>query len=166
MNPDSENFDSLRRLLALKRHEQPPPGYFDRFPSQVLARIRAGEKGEPAALIDRLFGEAIWWQRVRAALEARPAFAGAFGAAGCALVISGIVYSENTSGPGATGLMANDNTAYFATAAVAMNDAFEQASMLASSTNPVPVVAPGGSLFDQVGLPSAVPVNYTLPVRH
>jgi len=145
----------------LKRYEQPPPGYFERLPGQVLARIKAGETGEPAALIDRLFGEAAWWQRLRFMLEARPAFAGAFGAAVCALLISGIVHSENTASPGEAGLMASDRASYFAPA-VAMNQMFDQGSMLASSTNPVPLAPTPGSLFDQVPLPSVQRVNWSI----
>jgi len=98
MNSESENFDQLRRLLALKRHEQPPPGYFDGFSGKVTARIRAGEQGEGAF-------ERTWYYRCWKLLEAQPVFAGAFGAAVCAVLISGIVNSEESSvtnvvGPG------------------------------------------------------------------
>jgi hypothetical protein len=91
MSPESENFESLRRLLALKRHEQPPPGYFDKFSSRVLARIEAGEAGAGYATAG-----AGWWQRLRMAFEAKPIFAGAFGAGICAVLISGILNSEQT----------------------------------------------------------------------
>lgn len=90
MNSESENFDQLRRLLALKRHEQPPPGYFDGFSGKVTARIRAGEQGEGAF-------ERTWYYRFWKLLEAQPVFAGAFGAAVCAVLISGIVNSEESS---------------------------------------------------------------------
>src|ERR1039458_1629385 len=93
MNQDSENFEQLRRLLALKRHEQPPPGYFTGFSSQVIARIKLGEKGEQGALFERLFGEAPWLQRIWAAFEAKPILAGVFAVAICGLLRS----EEHTS---------------------------------------------------------------------
>jgi hypothetical protein len=89
MNGDPENFESLRRLLAWKRQEQPPPGYFNDFSRRVIARIEAGERGADRA------GWSAWVQRVWLALQARPAFAGAFGAAVCAFLVVGMVGSED-----------------------------------------------------------------------
>jgi hypothetical protein len=160
MNPDSKNFDALRRLLALKRHEQPPPGYFNNFSSQVIARIKAGEHGEPASLIRRLFGEAAWWQRLSAAVEAKPAFAGAFGAAVCALLISGLVYSENGPTLAAQGLMASETSSFLTPTAVAMNDSLDQVQFVSSSTNPI--APPAGSLFHQIQIPTQ-PVSFQMP---
>ena len=93
MSQNSQDFESLRRLLALKRHEQPPPGYFNHFSSQVIARIKAGDRAEENA-VERLFWEAPWLQRLWAAIETKPILSGAFGAAVCALLIGGIIYSE------------------------------------------------------------------------
>jgi hypothetical protein len=84
MNRDSEDFEAMRRLLALKRHEQPPPGYFRDFSGRVLARIEAGERGADAS------GLRYWMQNFWALLEARPAFSGAMGAALCALLLAGM----------------------------------------------------------------------------
>ena len=96
MNQDTENFEQLRRLLKLKRYEQPPPRYFNDFSSQVIARIKLGERGEEAALFDRLFGDAPWLQRIWAAFEAKPILAGALGVAVCGLLLAGMLYSEKT----------------------------------------------------------------------
>jgi hypothetical protein len=79
MNPPPESFDALRRLLALKRHEQPPPGYFARFPDRVLSRIEAeGDRLQPS-----------WWQQLRGALEVRPLAALAYGAVALGLFAVG-----------------------------------------------------------------------------
>jgi hypothetical protein len=86
MKPDSENFGPLRRLLGLKRHEQPPPGYFNNFSREVIARIKTGEQG--------LLGERTWLHWLWTVLEAKPVLAGAFGVAVCALLIAGIMNSE------------------------------------------------------------------------
>jgi hypothetical protein len=94
MNQDTENFEQLRLLLKLKRYEQPPPGYFNDFSSQVIARIKLGERGENSAVIEGLLWEAPWLQRLWAAFEAKPILAGAFGLAVCCVLISGMIYSE------------------------------------------------------------------------
>ena len=60
-------------------------------PGQVIARIKAGERGEEGALLERLFWEAPWLQRIWAAFEAKPILAGAFGVAVCGLLISGVI---------------------------------------------------------------------------
>jgi hypothetical protein len=97
MDQDSQDFESLRRLLALKRYEQPPPGYFNHFSVEVIARIKGGE-GAHENVMERLFWEAPWLQRLWAALETKPVMAGAFGAAVCALLVAGVVYSERPEG--------------------------------------------------------------------
>jgi hypothetical protein len=96
MNPEPDQFESLRRLLALKRHEQPPPGYFDRFSRQVIARIQAAEGTRIAPPVEGFGWQIPWLRRLWAALETQPIFAGAFGLAVCGLLAAGIVYSERT----------------------------------------------------------------------
>jgi len=97
MYPDSENFDQLRRLLAVKRHEQPPLGYFHNFSPQVIARIRAGERAEPANAWARLFWDAPWLQRLWAAFETKPILAGAVGVACCALLLASVVLFDGNT---------------------------------------------------------------------
>jgi len=140
MNPDSEQFEQLRKLLTLKRHEQPPPGYFNRFSDQVIARIKSGETGEK---------EMTWFRKLWLLLETKPMLTGAFGAAVCALAISGIVFSDDTESPGSTA----HNAAAGLTpalgdgmAVMALNQGSESPHF-SSSTNPVsPTLR---ALFDQ-----------------
>lgn len=92
MNPDSENFNTLRRSLKLKRYEQPPPGYFNRFSRDVMARIKAGEKGDE-------MGRLPWLQQVLAMFDVKPVYAGVFGTAVCALLVIGVISSETPTIP-------------------------------------------------------------------
>jgi hypothetical protein len=172
MSSSSRNFDSLRRLMTLKRHEVPPPGYFNGFSAQIISRIEAGELGEPESIIGRWLENVSWLQRLRSMLEAQPMFAGAFGAVACALLISGILFTENggqaslgitpvvageSSLPfsGSSTLSASDNSS----SPLVANNSLEGVQLV-SSTNPVaPATA---SLFDQIQLP-AVRASYTLP---
>lgn len=92
--PESEEFEALRRLLQLKRYEQPPPGYFQEFPRQVLAQIRAGRLAEADSLWERLNWEAPWLTRLLESFQTRPALAMGFGGAVCAFLVAGLIYSE------------------------------------------------------------------------
>ncbi len=135
MNPDSENFDSLRQLLALKRHEIPPPGYFDRFSRDVMARIKSGDTG------DEYGTTPSWLKRLLGMFDVKPVFAGAFGTAVCAFVISGIVSSEQTPVMGSvTPGMGNPSLG-----AVPIPTGVAMGEQLTSNSNSVA----GNTLFDQ-----------------
>lgn len=95
MNPEQEQFELLRRLLAVKRHEQPPPGYFDNFSRQVIIRIRAGETSSSSSILEAL----PWLRHLFGAFQGRPVLAGGFGFAVCALLLAGFLFSENASTP-------------------------------------------------------------------
>jgi hypothetical protein len=97
MSPIPDDFEQLRRLLALKRHEQPPPGYFYGFSRQVIVRIKAGELGDAEETSIWSFGGGSLLQRIWATFDARPVLAGAFGAAVCGFFVVGALLSDNTT---------------------------------------------------------------------
>ena len=143
MNPDSENFDSLRQLLALKRHEIPPPGYFDRFSRDVMARIKSGDTG------DELGVDYSWFRRFLRVFDVKPVFAGAFGTAVCAFLISGVLSSDDT--PAGAAITPAAPGAVVGVIAPGMSDGDQQ---YASASNSVA----SRSLFDQFSL-QATPVS-------
>jgi hypothetical protein len=97
MNPEQQDFEQLRRLIKLKRYEQPPPRYFNDFSSKVIARIEAGEGRPPFFLM-------TWMERMISVLGARPAFSGAVSALACLGIIGGLVQIESlASGGSGTG---------------------------------------------------------------
>lgn len=76
MNAEDQDFEALKKLLALKRHETPPPGYFDNFSSKVIARIESSGAAAEASL----------WQRIISYIETRPARVSTIALAGVAVV--------------------------------------------------------------------------------
>jgi hypothetical protein len=81
MNPDQEKFEDLRKLMALKRHEQPPPAYLDGLTNRIIDRIESGE------------GRRNFWDRLSANFVFRPGMACAFGLTVCgALGFSGVYF--------------------------------------------------------------------------
>jgi hypothetical protein len=156
MDQNSENFDSLRQLLALKRHEQPPPGYFNRFSRDVMARIKAGESGGAVG------SEFSWWQRFLSVFDVKPVFAGAFGTAVCAFLISGVLSSETPVAGGSLAVVGGGTSPSVDTPSVATATPVDlstpvTAQMMAASTN-------SGSLFDQFSLQTApTRASYLIP---
>ncbi len=88
MNHGPEDFSDLSKLLALKRHEQPPPGFFFELPDKICARIEAGAaRSEP------------WWRGFFFSLDFRPALAGALGLAAFGVYFLGMQVAEVASVP-------------------------------------------------------------------
>jgi len=97
MQQPEPQFDDLRRALKLKRHEQPPPGYFRSLSSQVITRLRENDVHDRARALDAASWEAPWLTRMLDFFQGRPIYSGALGAAACLLLLGGIFY---TSAPG------------------------------------------------------------------
>ena len=164
MNEPDSNFEALRQLLALKKHEIPPPGYFTRFSGEVVARIRAGESAKPETIMERLFSEAPWLLKLIQAFESKPAFTGVFASALCLLIVAGIVYSDNPTitpdGPASAQISLNGAPV------AAMSAGFLDASSAAPqgglvvSTNQVESLDPSASPFGNPN-PLLQPVSFT-----
>lgn len=114
-NPDESN-RRLLSLLALKRHELPPPGFFDQLPNRILVNIRAGSRT----------AEAPWWERLWQNVRHEPLLAGSYAALATGALIFGVsVFQVATepAGPPIAGLEAftvNEGALSFAPAPSAM----------------------------------------------
>jgi len=75
MKDDPQEFEKLRRLLALKRSEVPPPRYFNSFSSEVISQIKAGEAVKPGM-----------WRQLTSLFVARPAISWSFSVAAVLLL--------------------------------------------------------------------------------
>jgi hypothetical protein len=165
MNENENNFESLRQLLALKRHETPPPGYFENFSGEVTARIRAGSASRVESVSERLPNAVPWVFRLLSAFEAKPAFAGAFASALCMLLVVGIVYAERPDAAPQSLLQTPqaDSTLAAASPVGFSSPPTEQPAMVPiSSTNPIFNGQSSGSWLASQGT-SLQPVNFTLP---
>jgi len=151
-------------LLKLKRHEAPPPRYFNDFSGQVISRIRAVTPGGRFESFEDIVSQSPWMRRFWQVIEHRPAVSGLFTAAVCGLLGVGIFMSENAprtlnitadgidkveaTGPGQSG----QNS--FAAARPAPSGL-----LFDSSTNPAIQLRPGPSLFGEfpnLGAPQRV----------
>jgi len=80
MNPEPQDTSRLQKLLALKRHERPPPRFFNDFSDRVISRLHSPGAIEPA----------YWWQRLGLELDVKLAAIFAFGLVVCGLFLFGV----------------------------------------------------------------------------
>lgn len=147
MNPDQENFEALRVLLAWKRHESPPPRYFSELPGRIWTRIER----EPVDL--------PFWQRIFPNIGLSSAFAYSFGLLACGALFFGVAYNLKTESAQTAG---QHYDAQFSSKpnenGVALTLSPYQPTQ-ATSTNPVMNTEQLPSLFTGFQL-RAQPVNY------
>lgn len=160
MNPEQDNFQPLRRLLVLKRYEQPSAGYFDTFSTQVIARIRAGEPLANESILDWVSWDAPWLQRLLAALEAKPLVAGAFAMGICGMLVAGVVFSEKADNASFAIVPPGQNNVPIANLAAtpAPNPLFEQPTVTAVSSTAGVLAEPGRVSLFQPFKPEAKPL--------
>jgi hypothetical protein len=160
MNEQNNDFEALRKLLSLKQHEVPPPGYFHGFSSEVVARIRTGDVGHPESFGNRLQNEAPWLFRLISGFQDRPAYAGMFASFLLLLLAAGIVYTDNPSAsqadlvlpgqgtdPGTSMASVGSSSTGFLDPAGSSGIASGAPGLSVSSTNPVSSLEPSLASF-------------------
>ena len=148
MNENNNNFEDLKRLLKLKQHEVPPPGYFNNFSGEVVARIRSGEAGGSERLVDQLQLQVPWLMGLLRIFEAKPGVVGGFATSLCLLLLIGVVMAERPDSAPPGDLVSSATAPESAVALAAVMPAADN-SGIAISTNPVISLQPVATLFGQ-----------------
>jgi hypothetical protein len=152
MNSD-QDFEALRKLMALKRHEQPPPEYLSELSTRIITRIEHGE------------GRANLWDRLSANLSLRPSVAYAFGLTVCGALGLSAVYmvrqevtqtADSTTG---TILKRPASANLFADQFKTVTPPLHVASWM-GNTNPTADTEPQLSLFNSTY--ATIPVSYDM----
>lgn len=89
MNSEHEKQMDLQKVLALKRHEAPPPRFFKGFSTQVMDRIHSPEPSVPRP----------WWQRFGDEIDSRPVLVCGSGIIVCGLLVIGLIASLRVEPP-------------------------------------------------------------------
>jgi hypothetical protein len=86
MKSSPETHEQIRKLLAFKRYEQPPPGYFSSFSAKVIARIEA----------ESFARKKPWWQQWFAEMAEQPLLASTYGMLFAGLVVVAIGLAQSS----------------------------------------------------------------------
>jgi hypothetical protein len=133
---DNESKPTIRveRIIALKRYEQPPPGYFHLLPARIINRIEYGE------------GQSSFWEKWWPAFSVRPVLAYALGLTVCGALTAGIYFSPKMDQTGG-GDSPHGNRWAVASSSAATGEAPLGGSRWLGSTNPVTAPQTGDTLF-------------------
>ena len=161
MKESGQNFNELKKLLKLKRHELPPPGFFNHFSDEVVSRIRAGEARGGGAMVDRLNDSAPWLVNFLRFFEAKPGVIGAFACSLCLLLLFGVVLAERSESGSANLLTttAGDQTSTSVATAAPASLSSQFASVAGATEGGIAIstngsLQPVASLFGQPGTAS------------
>lgn len=150
MDSSPENFESLRKLLRLKRYEQPPPRYFNEFSGNVIARIRVGQTRSPR-----------WWERF--GFDLRPALTIGAGAAACALLFATVASALDGEEAAHAALPTMGSAvALSASTMPAPADPLFLARDQANAVSTTPVMNPAGTMMVDSWRARVRPVSYQL----
>ena len=143
---NNNNFRELKQLLKLKQHEVPPPGYFNHFSGDVIARIRTGETEEAEGFLARL-GSGSFMGGLLHIFQAKPGVIGGFATSLCLLLLISVVMAERPDGSSSTGglggLQSPQSGDFVSTSLLPAG----AASGISISTNPIVSLQPAATLF-------------------
>ena len=145
MNPEPQDTSRLQKLLALKRHERPPPRFFNDFSDRVIARMHT-----PGSI-----GPAHWWQRLGLDLDVKLAVIFAFGLVVCGLFLIGVTSATqgDETGPVAAAVPGNVSHPAATSPRVALlAGGVSVPRGIAGSTDPVISTPSASSPFNQFSL--------------
>jgi len=165
MSDSNKEFQDLKRLLKLKQHEVPPPGYFNHFSADVMARIRAGESAGPESVVERIQFVSPFLASVLRLFEAKPGLIGAMATSLCLLLLLGVVLADHADGPSGGQLAMQPPGTPDANPVLASASLEPAESGIAISTNPVSSLQPTPSLFGSPQNPLFQPAAFA-PAGH
>jgi hypothetical protein len=89
MNSEQDKLNELQRVLALKRHEQPPTQFFHNLSDNVLQRLQSPEPPP----------EPTWRQKLGLDFDSKPVLVCATGVGVCGLLLLGLIGAQHAEPP-------------------------------------------------------------------
>ena len=173
MSDKNKNFRDLKRLLKLKQHEIPPPGYFHHLSGDVIARIQAGDSGRGHSFLEQIQADSPFAAALLQLFVSRPGIVGAFTTSVCLLLLLGVLFADRSDSGVAisgSGLFTDSSASASASAAdsptlVASADTLAPPdSGITVSTNPISSLQPVHTLFGSPQNPLFQDVSF-VPAR-